>query len=331
MKLPSFLNNKKILAAVMVILLLLLAVTFYVLNDDSNNPITQQETYFSQLTGQEVSKDISERSILGVMVENSEKARPQTGLSAAGIVFETTTEGGITRYLALYQDELPDEIGPVRSLRPAFVSWVMGFDAAVAHVGGSPEALQLVKEKSAKSLNQFNNEEPYYRSDERQTPHNMYVRTKNLIDLMQQKEYTKSDSNEFKWTNEAQADDLNATKIDVSFSSSAFETSYEYDQNTNSYKRFLAGQAHTDPTTKDQIIVKNVVVLSMEDSINANGEGKAHIFKNGTLIEARWEKQSIEDSLRLYAVNEGEKVDIELNKGSTWIAVIPGSGSVNYK
>src|SRR5699024_9452925 len=70
----------------------------------------------SQLTGIDVNENTDER-IVEVMVNNHPKARPQSGLSKADIVFEVLAEGKITRFLALFQSEKPDMVGPVRSAR----------------------------------------------------------------------------------------------------------------------------------------------------------------------------------------------------------------------
>lgn len=99
----------------------------------------------SELTGLETTVDKAKRPITAVMVENSPEARPQSGLKDAGVVFEAVAEGGITRFVALYQEAQPDLIGPVRSIRPYFVEWAAGFDAGLAHVGGSELALNMVK------------------------------------------------------------------------------------------------------------------------------------------------------------------------------------------
>jgi len=77
---------------------------------------------------------------LSVMVENSEGARPQSGLDKANIVYEVLAEGGITRLLAIYYDQDAEEVGPIRSARPYFVSKSLEHQAIYVHVGGSEEA-----------------------------------------------------------------------------------------------------------------------------------------------------------------------------------------------
>jgi hypothetical protein len=74
-------------------------------------------TVASPLTGLQVDPALAGRPVTGIMIENSVFARPQSGLQAAGVVYEAIAEGGITRFMALFQDSTPQYIGPVRSHR----------------------------------------------------------------------------------------------------------------------------------------------------------------------------------------------------------------------
>ena len=114
--------------------------------------------FYSPLTGREVANEgETKRSVTGIMLENSEWARPQSGLNAAGVVFEAIAEGGITRFAALYQDTKPELIGPVRSIRPYYVDWMAAFDPTIVHIGGSANALKEVRGGGYKDADQFFN------------------------------------------------------------------------------------------------------------------------------------------------------------------------------
>src|SRR5690606_13459808 len=54
---------------------------------------------------------------LGVKVDNVAAARPPTGLAPAEVVYVEPVEGGFTRLLALYGEQKPPVVGPVRSAR----------------------------------------------------------------------------------------------------------------------------------------------------------------------------------------------------------------------
>lgn len=331
MKFPnSIRNHKKKSAAILLVILLIITSSFILLKKDTPLPIIEPAKYYSALTGEEVSQDESERPVLAVMIENSEAARPQTGLDSAGIVFETTTEAGITRYLALYQNKLPETVGPVRSVRPAFVDWLMGFDASVAHVGGSATALKMLEDRKAKSLNQFFNEGPYFRSDEREAPHNMYADVQKLYDLIDQNGNEQSNFLDIPRGSAPSTDPKEVAKVVVDFSSPEFTTEYVYDANTKLYMRYLAGEPHIDQATGKPITVSNVVVLKMGNSIDALGEGEAYIFQAGKIVTGRWVQENYENRIRFYQTIDNQEQEVQLLVGDSWIAAIPSSGSVTY-
>ncbi|GAF86264.1 unnamed protein product, partial [marine sediment metagenome] len=112
---------------------------------------------------------------LSIMVENSEGARPQSGLDKANIVYEALAEGGITRFLAIYYDQDAEEVGPIRSARPYFVSKSLEHQAIYVHVGGSEEAYNFIKEEKIDDINEFVDFQPFWRSKDRDPPHNLYT------------------------------------------------------------------------------------------------------------------------------------------------------------
>ena len=73
---------------------------------------------FSKLTGLEITEEQSKVRPIAVMLDNQYKARPQAGLSDAEVVYEILAEGSITRYMAIYQVNQPDVIGPVEVQDP---------------------------------------------------------------------------------------------------------------------------------------------------------------------------------------------------------------------
>ena len=78
------------------------------------------------------------------MPNGTDGARPQAGLTDAGVVFEAIAEAGITRFAAVYQDPSAAIIGPVRSLRIYYLQWDTPFNCTIVHAGGSGDALAAV-------------------------------------------------------------------------------------------------------------------------------------------------------------------------------------------
>jgi hypothetical protein len=297
-------------------------------------------TEASKLTGLQVGFEVNKRPVTGVMIENSVDARPQSGLDQAGVVFEAIAEGGITRFLALFQDNMPDYIGPVRSVRPYYLEWLLGFDAPIAHVGGSPAALQDIKTWGVKDLDQFYNGGSYHRITSRYAPHNVYTSMAELADLESKKGFTSSNFVGFARKAETPSKTPNAKSIDLNIASAPFNVHYDYDAATNSYKRNVGGQIHNvidKSGAQTQLAPKVVVALVLQQGIDPDGQhtaytvvgsGHAYIFQDGVVTEGTWTKKSRTDNITFTDMNGKE---LKLNPGQTWLSAVGGSDRVIYK
>ena len=87
----------------------------------SDNAVIDTPATWS-LTGLAGPDDAQWKPIVVVKVENNSLVRPQTGLESADLIFEELVEGGASRFAAVFQSNIPDEVGPVRSVRHVDVS-----------------------------------------------------------------------------------------------------------------------------------------------------------------------------------------------------------------
>ncbi len=287
------------------------------------------------LTGVEVDPSVARRPVIAVMIENSPDARPQSGLDSAGVVFETVAEGGITRFIALFQDRSPSKVGPIRSLRPYYVDWFMGFDAAIAHVGGSAQALNLLPARNAKTLNQFTYSAPYYRASDRFAPHNMYSSVTDLRNLAVSLGYNRSSFKEIPRSEPNPAESPQASRITINYSSSLYQAEFRYDPDNNNYIRYMAGSPHIDRETGKAIRVDNVIVLNMTSSqngqyvvLNTIGSGNATLFKDGRRQSITWRQTSYSNRIELL---DSSGKEVELAKGDTWLAALPSGRTFEYQ
>jgi len=294
-------------------------------------------TEANKLTGVQVDPAVNKRAVTAVMIENSPESRPQSGLKDAGVVFEAVAEGGITRFVALYQDTQPDYIGPIRSVRPYYIDWFMPFDGSIAHVGGSPQALADIKSLGAKDLDQFANSTYYTRINSRSAPHNVYSSIAKLNELMNKKGYTSANFTGFERKKDAASTTPTAKTVNLNISSALFNVKYEYDTATNTYKRSVGGVAHTDERSKAQLTPKTVVAIVMTRGIDKDGQhtaytttgsGKMYVFQDGVVTEGTWSKASRTAQWKFADAN-GKS--ITLNAGQTWISMVDKPTSVTYQ
>lgn len=306
-------------------------------------PAPKVTTVASRLTGLPVDPVVNDRPITGIMIENSTDARPQSGLDKAGVVFEAIAEGGITRFMALFQDEEPDYVGPVRSVRPYFLQWCQSFDCAIGHVGGSPEALQNIKDWHIRDLDQFFAAGSYHRVSTRPAPHNMFTSLSDLRALEDKRGYTSSSFESLpraQTADKASGSNTAATSIDINFSSALYNTHYDYDSATKTYKRSEGGAPHNvvdKAGTATQLAPKVVIALVTSYGLEADGKhsvygvtgsGEATIFQNGQAIHGTWTKASVTDQ---YSFLDDAGTTITLAPGQTWIAVVSAANKVSYQ
>jgi len=159
----------------------------------------------------------STSTLYAVMIDNMLEGRPSVGLGRADLVYEAPAEAGITRFLAVYcvedksslaqqeaglnpplkkrETEGDFPIGPVRSLRPYFLDWAEELGMPVAHVGGSPEAMSLIKKSAIPNLDQYYNGKYFWRSTNRLAPHNVFTTLTKLDEFLKAK-FSKFESKE---------------------------------------------------------------------------------------------------------------------------------------
>ncbi|HWJ80121.1 MAG TPA: DUF3048 domain-containing protein, partial [Niallia sp.] len=117
-------------------------------NHQSDNGVKQEEGLSDlvpiyPLTGLPSKKESTDRAV-SVMINNHPKARPQTGLADADIVYEALAEGEVTRFLAIFQSSKPEKIGPIRSSRDYYIELAKGYDSLYIAHGYSPEAKKML-------------------------------------------------------------------------------------------------------------------------------------------------------------------------------------------
>jgi len=309
------------------------------------------------------------RRPLGIMVENHEESRPQSGLSDADIIYEAVAEGGITRFLLVYYCGNAETVGPVRSARTYFIDYISeyGDQPLYTHVGGAntpgpANALGQIEDYGwvgKNDLNQFSIGFPtFWRDYERlgkpvATEHTVYSATQKLWAIGEKRGLTNVDENDNKWDEKFEKwtfkeDIAPASRPASGGASFVFWKGYDqygvrwvYDPKTNEYKRFNGGVPHLDRNNNKQLSAKNIIlVFTDEENANDGYENNAHLLYGTT---GKGKAVILQDGVvtegqwskknrlsRMKFYNaDGE--EIKLNKGQTWIEVLAIGTPVNYQ
>jgi hypothetical protein len=286
----------------------------------------------------------------------------------AGSGDEEITEGGITRFIAIYLCRDADPVGPIRSARPADIDIVYPYDALFCHCGGAPMTLDMIKQSSIADLDEFVGYDAYWRFRDRRAPHNLYAGTDQLRktgDTLYPFEGEVEDAFEFMDPGETDgmASDRAGEIARVGEPPSGTEGEYQplitvvnnvyipytrvcavqyiYDVASGKFVRYVGGQIHTDLTTGEQLEVDTVIVQYV--TLSASGVRDVHGADSpdlGVVGSGRAQvfmmgqvidanwKKGSRGGHTRYTDNSGR--DIKLKPGSVWIQLVPATEQVVF-
>lgn len=294
----------------------------------SENQTKQEKLYTFPLTGLTTKEKPNNRAI-SVMINNHPAARPQSGLTKADIVYEALAEGGVTRFLAVFQSEYPDMVGPVRSARPYYIELAKGLDAIYICHGWSPEAKEMISNGYIDALNGlFYDGTLFERASFRKAPHNSYISLNHMKEGIEENQYSLvGPPDSFSFLKEGE--DLVGAEQDtvtIFYSTKNFEVRYEFDETVKAYKRFSDDVQTNDYETDEPVLLKNIFIVEMKHAqidnygrldIDINSGGRGYLLQNGKIQSVTWENENGE--IIPYANGK----EVPFSPGKTWVNIVP--------
>jgi hypothetical protein len=284
------------------------------------------------LTGEEVGDGESAQQnypVLVLKMDNTSSSSPQVGLGSADLVVEELVEGGMTRLAAFYYSSIPDEAGPVRSMRASDIGIVSPVDADMVTSGAASVTISRISDAGI----DFHPEGSagLYRNSSRYAPYNLFADLGEVAAAAKQKQARPADY--LPW---GDADDLPAgqpaTKISASFGSRVTNWVFRDGGYVNDNSYAAAG----DRFPADTVLALKVPVGDAgyrDPAGNAVpetqfvGKGEALLFHDGRLVRGTWSKDSLKAPLDLTT----KAGDLVVPAGRVWIELVPrDSGGVTF-
>ena len=285
--------------------------------------------FSNPLTGTGISEKAEGRAV-AVMINNHPQARPQSGLEKADIVYELLAEGDITRFLAIFQSEQPEKIGPIRSARDYYIELAKGYDSLYIAHGYSPDAKAMLDQGYIDSLNGMNYDGTlFYRSTDRKAPHNSYTSFANILEGAERRNYEMDKAPSplvFLDKDESLVGNTAQSAMVSYFSNSIYNSIYEYDEEVGKYKRYSNGVLTVNNESGDPVLLDNIFIAETDHkviddvgrrAIDLTSGGRGYLLQKGLWREVDW--KNIEG--KILPVLNGKQV--ALVPGRTWINIIP--------
>ena len=314
---------------------------------------------YEDLSGIPTTADLAHRYPIAVMIDDSPAARQQAGLSAASVVWQAPAEGGIPRYMAIFQSGTPAWIGPVRSARLYFVRWAAEWKAVYLHAGGPPPLRNYLAGRQTLVLDVPGR--ATRRVSFRAAPHNLYTEGVRLRHFAERAKHATSDHLAYDPTapdrlqpfrdGAAEADrGPNGGSLRVTYTSE--QVSYRYDRASNTWLRSVDGREQHDalatanrgngtmgsgPRIAPTTVLLMIVPIRRSSSIGGPALGRleadslgtntAWVFADGRVTKGTWRKRTPTDRTRFVDAAGHEVV---FPRGQVFIQVVPSTSAASF-
>lgn len=284
--------------------------------------------------------------LIAVMVENSEYGRPQYGLSSADVVYEAYTENFYySRFMLLFYGHAPQKVGPVRSARPYFVSWVHDWNAAYAHAGGSSLADAQIIRDGLKDMDKITKDpQLYWRNPNRSAPHNLFTNVVNLMHFAQHKWGNPAVPPQWSFTKKTTSGTPPYQTITLTWNTRNTMEQWRWNASVQGWDRWVDCPVCSTPgytqvmglNSQKPVVASNVIIqyttewLDMADPntadrwilMHTHGTGKALLFLGHRYYQGTWSNAGPGQPTKFFLAN-GQPAQFQ--PGQTWIEVVPAN------
>ena len=285
----------------------------------------------------------SNNEIIIVKIDDSNQARPQTGIEDADVVYIEQVEGGATRIAALYSSKYPEIVGPVRSARISDMEIFAQYGKfGFAYSGAQRKLISVIEAANLfnMSAERFGYYEPYFRDESRYAPVNLYLHPNVLLEKAHAKDIYFEKATKSGWVfgpvGKAGEDGKNIKNgrkvLGVDFSWPAVKYGADWDKVS---KKWLIRQNGESKMARsgsqlgaDTLVLQLVAITDSEYGDKFGGvtphsatvgTGNALIFRSGKVFDAIWSRPTAIDTTTW---KDAAGVDIPFATGQTWIALV---------
>ena len=269
--------------------------------------------------------------ILVTKIDNTSSSSPQIGLSKADLVVEELVEGGLSRLAVFFYSDVPDNAGPVRSMRASDIGIVPSDHAAVVTSGAARVTINRISDAGIPFFQE--GAKGIYRDTSRSAPYNLFAHLNEVAKATKQQAVRPADY--LPW---GDGKDLPQGKKATTFAA-AFSGGHTHrvevrrrdlhqHQQQRRGRRPVPGRHRARPPGAGRRRRLPRPGRQPRPGDPLRGEGPAWLFHNGRVIRGTWHKDKLTSMLTL----KGPKGTMAVPAGHVWIELVPaGPGNVTWQ
>lgn len=282
------------------------------------------------------------RPAISIKIENTEAARPQTNIEHADVIFEENVEYGISRFIAVFQSDYPEEVGPIRSMRPMDRNIMGSLGGPLVFSGAQQRFISQARESGITLIAQDVGSYGFFRTSDKPAPHNLHGY---LAEFQKQAGDAVAPAAQWAFAYpatmaSAAVNGKETSKIDIRFSSYS-HPHWDWADDSSLWMRYEYDSPHK-VVSGEQLSATNVIILyvtvrmtghvpggmSVPETLVAGKSGKGFVATDGKRIQVTWSKKGQFDP---FVLVDGNGDAVSLAPGQTWFELVPTNGEFATK
>ena len=264
--------------------------------------------------------------VLVAKIDNSPQGRPPVGLGAADLVYVEPVEGGLSRLAAVFSNDKPPVIGPVRSARETDLTLLDQFgNPTLASSGSAPELVPSIDNSALKNASADHQPGAYFRDNSRAAPHNLFVHPNQL-----------PEGGGWPAASQPQFGPTPAGGEPTQHQEAQYQAAmigFDWSPSDNKWLVSMDGAAYSDAdgerVTASTVVLQSVQVQNSSVSdvagavsplVQTTGNGQALVLRDGQQFPAEWSRPT-EDAGTTYTSPNG--APIPFAQGQVWTVLVP--------
>ena len=268
------------------------------------------------------------RPALVVKVDNHPKARPQSGINEADIVYEENVEQ-LTRFALVFQSNVADPVGPIRSGRTQDIDLLGSLNRPLfAWSGGNGRVTAAILGSDLREVCCRLGNQPSFRTD-RDNPHDLYSNVSELYAVAPLD--ASPPQQQFQYRDDG--DPVVGPEVaGLKLSMDGLKVAWEWDADEGLFLRSQDGKPHRDTVGDAQVSTNNVVVLfvnyrpspadARSPEAQTIGFGEAWVYSEGHLVKGIWKRETRLDP---FTLEDADGEPILLTPGRTFVELARGA------
>gem|GEM_PF-1051420 len=323
-------------------------------NRVSSNSFVPHGQFVNPLTGMPTVNDVSRNRPVAISVSNQRGALPTNatnGISQADIIYEMLVEGGITRFVALYQDfSNVGVVGSIRSARHYIVEIAEAYDALFLHAGGSPLAFEEIENREITSFDEVRGiRNQVFTRDVNRIPghtvlqyHGAITSGARFMQWLPSYDVRTTHHNNFsqalRFTNNPIPNGARAHEVGIEFSA-VKDSLFIYEESQNLYYMAQFDSFFTDANNNAPVTFSNILILEVpvtdlvghgegagRQDMNTVGSGRGYLISGGSYVRINWFRAD-KTAQFVYTLENGSVVDF--GHGKTYIGLVPPGANLH--